>query len=57
MQAHVRDRVNAVNINHFTMHEIHVNRLILTENVLEYLCDIHVKPGAALGSQSESQSP
>lgn len=55
MQAHVRDRVNAVKINHLTLHEIHVHRPILTE-ILDDLYAIHVKPDA-LASQSESQPP
>lgn len=55
MQAHVRDRVNAVKINHLTLHEIHVHRPILTE-ILDDLYAIHVKPDA-LASQSESQQP
>lgn len=43
MQAHVRDRVNAIKINNLTLHEVHVHRPVLTE-ILNNLYNLHVDP-------------
>lgn len=43
MQENVRERVNAIKVNHLSMHEISVHRPILTK-ILANLYTIHVTP-------------
>lgn len=56
MQENVRDRVNAIKVNNLSLHEISVNRPILTK-VLENLYTIHVAPDLQGLSSTENTNP